>query len=335
LYNDHVAGFDELLTTTTNKAYMKLAQKLSGVLAETGVLSGEMKETYGTVKHAVELIGSKTNNVTQSLGRAYKNIRGGNFAPVVQEVADLFLEYQFGVKPLVTDIGNVLDAVAQLGNNTSSYRHINGTYASDILSHETFPTDSFYWPGIYCDRSSTRKCTIVVKMGATYDVRLLPEEILPDYRSKFGFDSQNLLPTVYNLTPYTWVVDYFTNASDFVNAFAFRRGLLRYGYTVTLVKSVSRHTYNFRTGPDFVITGPPESAAGTSENFYFNRVPTNHDAFVPSFEFRTPQLGQVANLFALGASRAASGQIRAEKQNPRLSQGQLETFVNLIRHNFR
>jgi hypothetical protein len=330
LYNDHVAGFDDAVVTATNKAYLKLAHKLSGVIAEGGIVSGELRESSRTVKHATELIFSKTNNLTQSLSRAYKNIRGGHYSLVVNEVSDAFLEYQFGVKPMISDIGSVIEGVAQLGNNPSNYRKLSGTFVIDVQSTEN-GNDQHYWPSIVISRRTTRKTLVIVKMGGTVDMRKPPSEVNPDYQ-KFGLDLHNLAPTVYNLWPYTWLNDYFNNLSDFVNAIAFRRGVISRGWTVTIVKTVARHRFSAIAQPDWIISGF-KSTPGTSENFYFNRSPSNIDGFIPTFEVRTPTLGQVANIFALGASRISSKRIKHEyHDNPKLSPSQLETFVDLVRH---
>jgi hypothetical protein len=330
LYNDHVAGYDDDVVTATNKAYLKLAKKLSGAIAEGGVITGELRESQRTVKHATELVLSKTNNLTQSLSRAYKNIRGGHYSLVVNEVSDAFLEYQFGVKPMITDIGHVIEGVAQLGNNSSNYRKLSGTFVVDRLSTETVH-NQFNWPFIYISRKSTRKSLVIVKMGGTLDTRKPPSEVNPDYQ-KFGLDLHNLAPTVYNLWPYTWLNDYFNNLSDFVNAIAFRRGVISNGWTVTIVKTVARHVYSTQDNDGWIVSGF-KATPGTSENFYFNRSPSNIDGFIPTFEVRTPTLGQVANIFALGASKISAVRIRHEKHdNPRLSPTQLESFVDLVRH---
>jgi hypothetical protein len=330
LYDDHIAGYDDVVVTATNKAYLKLAKKISGVIAEGGIVTGELQESKRTVKHATELILSKTNNLTQSLSRAYKNIRGGHYSLVVNEVADAFLEYQFGVKPMITDIGSIIEGVAQLGNNSSNYRHLTGTFVVDTMSTEDVP-HQYNWPSINISRRTTRKTLVIVKMSGTIDTRKPPSEVDPDYQ-KFGLDLHNLAPTVYNLWPYTWLNDYFNNLSDFVNAIAFRRGIISNGWTVTIVKTVARHKFTASNYDGFIVSGF-KAEPSTSENFYFNRSPSNIDGFVPTFEVRTPTLGQVANIFALGASKISAGRIKHEKHaNPRLSPSQLETFVDMCRH---
>lgn len=328
LYNSFDAGFEEQLSIARNKAYLKLARKLSGAIAEGGIITGELKESARTVKHATELIFSKTNNLTQSLSRVYKNIRGGNYAPVVNEVSDAYLEYQFGVKPGISDVSHLIEATAQLGNNPSAYRHLSGTYVLDFSTTD----DGFHqynWPAIYFDRHSYRKTVIIAKMGGTIDMRTPLSEDNPDLE-RFGLGGNSFAPTVYNLLPYTWLNDYFNNASDFVNAFAFRRGILKLGWSVAVVKTVARHTFTPRTDNYFIIASQEKPVTGTSDNFYFNRSPANIDGFIPDFHVKTPSLGQAANILALAASRASALAIRTFRRNPKLNAEQLEDFVGLI-----
>jgi len=321
------------LTTARNAAYQKLAQKLSEAVVDGGVFTGELKETSRTIGHAFDALTHSTNNAAQTLGRVFKNVKGRNLAAAAEEVSSLYLEYNFGVKPIVTDISNIMDGVAQLGNSDSLFRKVSGTYVVDNYVHEDNTVSDFYWPALYIDGSSVSKTTTIVKFGGTLDLRNPPSQLNFD-NARFGASPFEFAPTVWNLYPYTWAVDYVSNVGDFANALAFRRGVLSDCWTVEIQKSVTTTNYSLRTIPgEWTLSG--EVTPSKSSSFAFNRSPASLDTFVPSLEFKVPEISQVANVAALVTNKLAQGAHRNELRNPQLSSSQLETFVNLIKHNMR
>lgn len=195
-----------------------------------------------------------------------------------ENVSDAYLGYQFGLSPLGKEIGTFAAAVVQADQLLAQYERDAGRV---VRRRYEFPTElstemtvlprsglPFYEPrnsdfedsslsGVTTGTLIRQRTTTVKRwfsgaftyyLPAGYDSRvemhrkaLLAKEIL-------GVDLD--LETAWNLAPWSWAVDWFSNAGDVlanVQRFAIDGSLLRYGYIMEHTKVRDTYTLQHTT----------------------------------------------------------------------------------------
>lgn len=177
---------------------------------------------------------------------------------------DEFLNLEFGWLPLVSDIKSFANAVKHSRQIIDQYvrdsdRKIRRRYSPDALtSVSTFTgTGLAHGQNIFCPNSTVTKRSSTrvwfsgafryhVPVGDDFYSRLRHYESL----SARLFDTRVTPELVWNLAPWSWAVDWFTNAGDVIHNIS-RLGLdglvMQYGYAMRhmRVEEYHRGSYNF------------------------------------------------------------------------------------------
>lgn len=148
-----------------------------------------------------------------------------------------FLNVEFGIKPLISDLRKLREAMLKSQRLVQQYQRDSGKlvrrryrFPSDSSSTTTdlnlaYPSpglDLYYWD--YGGRTIKMKTTTVERWysGAFTYADMMPKGTFNEVTSYLRQANHLLgvLPTpqaLWNLTPWTWAVDWFTNAGDVVN----------------------------------------------------------------------------------------------------------------------
>jgi hypothetical protein len=139
--------------------------------------------------------------------RARRTSRGRQNA-VVRET---YLEYSFGWKPLINDINDIAKLVSGA----------NDTYLKEIEATATVPIESI----------SSKVQSGMSSMTIWFNYKTLGQVMVrykgavsasfekpPSLAEFTGFGLSNFVPTIWNLIPYSFLVDYFTNIGNVIDA---------------------------------------------------------------------------------------------------------------------
>lgn len=135
-----------------------------------------------------------------------------------RSLSDSWLEFQFGVKPLISDVQNAIYAGVRLADRQPRAR-IKG-YA------ERFTDQDFAFASRDADTIGmgyevrTSHQSRVAYYGA---VRLKVDCPEDSFSQEFGTNMSNFLPAVWEAIPFSFLVDYFSNVGDVVEALSFPR----------------------------------------------------------------------------------------------------------------
>lgn len=131
-------------------------------------------------------------------------------------LADLWLEYSFGWKPLAFDIEDAVEAINRYQNKrvrsritakgeektrdirVADYAHLGTLPATRVRSLEGWVTTRFL-------------------LGLSLESQCLPAARFDTLR-RFGVVTDEFIPTLWELTPWSFLVDYFTNVGDIIDA---------------------------------------------------------------------------------------------------------------------
>jgi hypothetical protein len=271
---------------------------------ESGVVIGETLRTIRLIKNPVLAFRKGVRSYYNRLKKIGPKTKRLSRKRKREILADTWLEFSFGWKPLFTDIDSAAEALA------------NSRYMTD--KHWKMVT------GVGGEKdSSTADPTSLGSSVASYDAALLQSnEVTVKYygqvdlgsyalsnRRRVGLDMSNFLPTAWELLPYSFLIDYFANVQEIVSAASLARSSVRWTMKTVIKESVSQLVNYQLTPPDIadplrhwsVMYGTPGASKITTttivRNPYFGTL-------VPTLRFSLPGSGakwlNMAALFAGG-----------------------------------
>lgn len=191
--------------------------------------------------------------------------RGKSMKAVAKAINDSYLEYTYAVQPNLHDIQAIINETT---GKRMSHETTVGAYGSadkhhyDVSGNINFFGVEREWFTSYYEVCSVRSVSkILVDLSSTMD-------------SRFGMDMPSFLPSLWELVPYSFLVDYVTNVQEILNAISYPVPRERYGFTST-------RTMIFGSwGLTGVISNPDRNRYG------------NHYASVPPSRFKIIELNR-------------------------------------------
>jgi len=216
------------------------------------IFLGEAGESIGMIRdRGQKLFLGLTNYLSYLKGSALRArfSRGGkvNQFRLRQYLADTWLEYSFGWRPLISDINDAAKAYRQLINQTDNRRErimVMGNVPMDTFDYGTDITSVgnvvFYEHG-FARRGCSIRYIIFLKYsasGANPDISAM---------ERFGFTLNDFIPAVWELTPWSFLVDYFTNIGDILNAVTTSQSDVQFVVRTAIKYGISEKTTHLDT----------------------------------------------------------------------------------------
>lgn len=184
------------------------------------VFLGEIREAVNMIRHPARSLFSGVSgyvNRCRGIGRGFKKPS----RKLNKVLSDLWLEYSFGWKPLVNDIDDGLKAYADvLGRNGRSRVRGKGISESETTSNGFYQLDFGLtsYPWFWMNRTEqVRKSAGVIYTVGLGSVRNGPTPS-SGWGARFGLTAREFIPTIWELIPYSFLIDYFTNIGDVLSA---------------------------------------------------------------------------------------------------------------------
>lgn len=235
----HIAGTKEQAAAN----FVKKAQKRLSTNMQTGVLLGELAETLRMVRRPAVAL---RKGLRRYLDKVDENLKRNKRQSVRKRnaiVAETWLEAAFGWAPLLADAENA----ALSAGKVASGIHLHVT---DMCQKETSVNEaggSIAYPG-----AGSHAFDITVKTVTRSDVYGM---FKPDFGEKvpfpdaFGLRPRDIIPTIWELIPWSFAVDYFTGIGDFISSMMFPTTALQW-YNRSTHTKVIRSTSNYRVVGD-------------------------------------------------------------------------------------
>lgn len=197
----------------TNKFAAKVRERMQSVSGPTFL--GEIREALELVRKpgkAIERLWKRF--LKRSKKRIKKNPRPKNenhLAKWHKWFVDKYLEFTFGIQPLLSDVDGAIKALAEFQFLPNVYIFAESKGPS-VARRDVTTSTGFYYSVLRESEYSVRGA------GAIRQDVLMPVSTLNALRRKLGFSWTEAVPTVWELTPFSFVIDYFTNVGDVLNA---------------------------------------------------------------------------------------------------------------------
>jgi hypothetical protein len=265
-----------------------------------GTFAGELRETLRMIRNPAAALRQGVSRYLDSVVKRSRRARTKR--DVLKAVSGTWLEYQYGWRPLFSDIDEGIRALAQLNRQRNPFEMVVATGEAKAFSQVAgFNAGTISAVGVR--RRFVRKDTATV----TYRGNVFCANSAPNASYLLGLRPRDFLPTVWNLIPYSFLVDYFTNIGGVISAASYASSRTAWtSKTVRLQCSVYPEGVCRMDGPsnDGLYTYQRGGSVGSAELSWteFERIPSV-SVDIPSLEFRIPGVGSLkwANIAALGA----------------------------------
>lgn len=289
-----VTGIDA--TSANNQAltalYRNLSQQFLGT--QSMIFFGELGETVHMLKHPLSSLQKGFSEHFGALSKRIRGVKKRRPSTLLDIVKGTWLEYSFGWTPLAMDVKSILKtAMSKLDRKPT----VVGWGSSQSSQMSPMISGSYKYAYIkYCIRD-TSFVEVRYKVGLKDDCEY--DFDADGWLDRFGLTVDQFVPTLWELTPWSFFLDYFANIGNILDAIAARRftpawcvKTVRTLATTEVFGSLDEGStrYVLRAGnPAFVsLTGDP----GTLKLAASKIVRSADMPGLPTLEFSIPGSGQ-------------------------------------------
>jgi len=261
----------------------------------TGRSIRHFKHDVHSTLHPMAGIQSKISGYLTKLEKVpYGKLKGPS---LYNTITQAYLEFKFGVQPFVTDISDIVSDMiirdrkrnpSVSVESTASTKYFGTSTVNNVVSGVGYmsiivPTQNVQKTSVYSERLRGAVRTGINdngKLGVIQDNRLLPKD---------------WLPTAFSIMPYAWMVNYFTNIREIIDAASFRFSDLVWGChtirdktTISFSDVSSKATGLFlpgQTGSFALISSGGNAIVEITKTSRFAITPST---LIPSFAFSIP-----------------------------------------------
>jgi hypothetical protein len=277
-------------------AFVQNALRELGSL-EGQVFLGEIGETLHMIRNPAKALRNGFDDYFRTLRK--RRPRGGSKNLKRRILADTWLEYKFGWAPLISDLESGLDALRRISESRPAFKPVRG---SGEVSKDISPAPEKVIDG-GVSYIINRKYTIVAS-AKIYGVVSLDVGGLSVPQSELGLRLDRFVPTLWELIPYSFIVDYFSNVGDIISSWAFGTKFVRWSVMTTrrsTLYELTTSAYTDTIGGGSFFRAMPSQSRGECVSFARGLSP---GSLVPSFRMEIPGMASTKwlNLAALATS---------------------------------
>lgn len=258
---------------------------------------GELKETIGMVKSPLKGIRDITKRYNNGVRRINRLQKAGRLAGSVADAyASLYLQWTYGVSPLINDVKGICDAVKEMVENPPLKDiPIRVTVKDGYISWLPMLVGPTSTVPVYCTGFDAHKISVQIKGAVKAEASSSSSE-----SARWGFELREFVPTIWELVPYSFLVDYFTNVGNVLGAAFTASQSLRWYWQTVRVRST--RTSLCVPGPTTGLsrTHPWTPAVAKIENLSITRDKPSLSVSLTDFHFQHPTVGQWINTTVLG-----------------------------------
>lgn len=292
------------LTLATNLAKMGFVKKCieKQQAFESQIFLGELRETLHMIRNPAQALRKGLDDYFRRLKRRRK----GSNRHKLRALSGTWLEWSFGVKPLVSDIESGLEALRRFADRPSRFQGVSFRAGQEIVLSE------FVLPigvgGFSYNIIGRHKTKAEVKFYGAVEIQTSG---LAFGKQNLGLTLNNFVPTLWEVCPWSFLADYFTNIGDLLTSWSFGRTGIAWSASGSLqevlIESSSGAPYlNGPPGPgnyNWTNVKPSKSVGSrrtVGRSAYFG-------SFVPDFRLEMPEMldQKWINISALAAQRAS------------------------------
>jgi len=275
-----------------------------------GTFLGELRESLHMVLRPGQIFRREIGFYVQDARRFLRKAKGKRLPLRTRHrvLRDTWLEYSFGWKPLMSDVKSGFDALLSLNEDVNEFasgkagRNVT-TSSTQSGSGGTINSSVLSW-----SYEESQSSDYLVRYFGKANVKTMPGGWRLASQT-FGFRLEEFLPTVWELIPYSFLVDYFTNIGDVIQAYSTLTSSVKWTAKTIRDERITEWV-GFKLNklglPQYQIRNelfvPPTFSRSAKNVLRSNYV----GSLVPQFEFQLPGFGlKWLNIAALAKMRRA------------------------------
>lgn len=214
--------------TNFAKSYRKVTQ-----VAQLGTTLGELGELTRLLANPVRSLYGLTETLAKDLKKAKRFLKprldGGQLdryearyerqtKAYRQALSDAWLTYQFGAKPAASEANSFMEAIRSIdAARTYELRRIYGEYTDKRHESTTWETQNVTGGGALVNQEvrTTFESKVIIRGAIKVRGEMPPMQTL-------GLSVLDIVPTAWELIPFSFLLDYFSNAGDTLDALMLR-----------------------------------------------------------------------------------------------------------------
>jgi len=230
---------------TRNRAIRKFLESAKSARSsfESGQDLGELKQTIESLIHPMKSLSDLTLKYFSSLKKAKR--RYPRARDLRKALSDSYLEYRFGWRPLALDIADAISNIdrRRMSNVASCFGSATDTRQLDHIGPDPYQP----FPETFLSLETYVLAKYQIRIKGAIRLNLDDQGNIPLAQSLQLSTLNDFAVTAWDLLPYSFVVDYFTNVGDIVNSLTFPTSDLTYAcmtehFTIT-------NSYNIESVP--------------------------------------------------------------------------------------
>lgn len=264
-----------LATEVANRAVVQARANISEADMLVFATAAESRKTVDSMLSILR----RVRNISKGVRRL--DVRRLRRELSLKELQDRYMEYRYALRPVYYDATNLLAAIEkQRGHMRKTYRG----YAEDGMSDSiVLPEASVYKSHIRGTWNKKYSYDVSARAGELCDVTV-------DALTPFGAD--RLPEAIWELLPFSFIVDWFSNLGDVVAAYAPKAGVNQLASWVTVKETVIseswlsnvRSTWPTVSGGGTIISFTAADSYQKREELVLERMVNPTSSFTPSWD---------------------------------------------------
>jgi len=271
-----------------------------------GIFIGELREAISMIRNPAKSLRKLTNDYFSTLRKRRKEATSLKRAKAV--LADSWLEYSFGWKPLLNDISEGINAYERIRDNSFVRRTFSATGEVEGEYVQSWTPDAAGQVFLKSRRITKTTLQVRYKVGTSRD--LTGQQSTEGMANLLGVGWRDFVPTIWELTPWSFLIDYFANVGEILDAattitsdITWVCKTVRKTRTYKIDSAVDVERTKQASGQLYIDTG---GSAGETEEFERKITRSSLSSLpFPSFRFQVPGVDSLKwiNIAALASSR--------------------------------
>jgi len=267
-----------------------------------GTFLGELRETIHMIKRPGAALSDLVHIGMDRYANLAKRYAGKRLTRLElnQALSGLYLEGVFGWLPLIADVNSAMDAYDKLTSRGPSSLQCRGFGKETKQTSQTTGTENIYTSNFPSDFTQVTSTEAQVLYYGKVKASIYGHGSLGNARELFGFKADEFVPTLWELMPWSFLIDYFANISEIVSATTFLNSQLAWTSKTTRRIAYVQRAGRFRhtLGSGYQLGGGGEYNWKTSST-QVNRIASVSPS-VPGLELSLPgSSAKWANMAAL------------------------------------
>jgi hypothetical protein len=231
------------LSSATNQARSRFldAVRQQNTHMQAGVLLGELRETCRGIGNVATKLANLTEkylavqkkfirrvfgnldvkpngSVSRASAKKPKHLKPTDWAKYRKELSDNWLQFSFGARPLLADTVDLAETFARHQYDEVHTKVRGYGEAKAYISSASVNLGGLFKATVIGNDAVTERAEVILRGGLVFSLQVADFGSAERLKDLLGFKLEDFAPTMWNLLPYSFLVDYFSNVGQIWSA---------------------------------------------------------------------------------------------------------------------